>query len=178
MIGEANGSYVGLLSLLSFGLSVIAAVCAIDMYTLTRTGEFGKTWRVLIIASVMFALMQVLRIAELLNWQAFKRYQLSEIVELMFVMSLAYAFSLQRKAFHHASTLRRDGERRSAPRVGLHEAASTNQDETGRDEEWSRLSGNHAPPRDEENAGKPGLVHIDGDDDIEWSGTAARHLTP
>jgi hypothetical protein len=66
LIGE-SGAYLGLLSFLSFGFSVIAAVLAIDMYTLLRTGEMGKTWRVLIIASVMFALAQVIRMAELLT---------------------------------------------------------------------------------------------------------------
>src|SRR4028118_2345062 len=141
MIGAANGPYVGLLSLLSFGLSVVAAVCAIDMYNLTRTGEFGKTWRVLIIASVMFAFVQVLRIAEILNWQALTHYHFSEIVELMFVMALAYAFFLQRQAFHYASTLRREGERRSAPRVAPRNATGAGNTQGERDQEWSRLSG-------------------------------------
>jgi hypothetical protein len=172
MIGGANGSYVGLLSLLSLALSMVAAVCAIDMYTLTRTGEFGKTWRILIIASVMFAFMQVLRIAELLNWQALTHYHLSEIVELMFVMSLAYAFFLQRRAFHYASTLRREGERRSAPRATPRRAAGAGKSEAGRDEEWLRLSGHHSSPNDQENAVKPGVPHTERDDDIEWSGTA------
>ena len=105
MIAGDNGTYLGLLSFLSFGLSVIAAVLAIDMYTLLRTGEFGKSWRVMIIASVMFALVQALRMAEHLEWK-FADYGLSQIAELMFVMALAYAFFLQRRTFTRTTTLR------------------------------------------------------------------------
>ncbi len=105
MIAGDNGTYLGLLSFLSFGLSVIAAVLAIDMYTLLRTGEFGKSWRVMIIASVMFALVQALRMAEHLEWK-FADYGLSQIAELMFVMALAYAFFLQRRTFTRTATLR------------------------------------------------------------------------
>src|SRR5690242_7044005 len=94
-------SPLGLLSFLSFAFSVIAAVLAIDMYKLLRTGEFGKTWRLLITASVMFALLQVLRMAEIMNWRAIGEGQLAQVVELVFVISLAYAFYLQRRAFTH-----------------------------------------------------------------------------
>jgi hypothetical protein len=103
-------SSLGILSFLSFGLSVIAAVLAIDMYKLLRTGEFGKTWRVLIIASVMLALLQVLRMAEVLNFRAMRDYHLSEVVELCFVMALAYAFHLQRRVFAHEHKLDTAGE--------------------------------------------------------------------
>ena len=94
-----NQGYVGVLSFCSFLFSVIAAVLAIDLYALMRTGRSGSAWRVLVIASVIFALMHVLRLAELLRFGAFPIANLSEIVELMFVISLAYAFYLQRKAF-------------------------------------------------------------------------------
>ena len=94
-----GGGYVGLLSFFSFIISVIAAVLAIDLYALLRTGRSGSTWRVLIIASVMFALMQALRLAALLNFTGLGLTRLSEIVELMFVMALAYAFYLQRQVF-------------------------------------------------------------------------------
>ncbi len=96
---QGSAPTLGVLSFLSFGFSVIAAVLAIDMYKLLRTGEFGRTWRLLIIASVMFALLQVLRMAEFLDFQAMQDYHLSEITELCFVMTLAYAFYLQRKVF-------------------------------------------------------------------------------
>jgi hypothetical protein len=95
-----NNDYspLGLLSFLTFGLSIIAAVMAIDMYKLLRTGDFGKTWRLLIIASVMFALLQVVKLGEILNFRT-SGYHLSEIVELCFVMALAYAFYQQRRVF-------------------------------------------------------------------------------
>lgn len=94
---------LGLLSFLSFAFSIIAAVSAIDMYKLLRTGEFGKTWRLLIIASVMLALLQVLRMAEVLNFRPVREAHLAQIVELCFIMSLAYAFYVQRKLFSHES---------------------------------------------------------------------------
>lgn len=108
MNGEA--STVGWLSFLSFAFSVFAAVLAIDMYKLLRTGDFGKTWRLLIIASVMFVLLQVLRLAELFNFRAMREYHLSEIVELCFVMILAFAFYQQRNVFAHEHKIHRSQE--------------------------------------------------------------------
>lgn len=98
----------GVLAFLSFAASVVAAVLAIDMFALSRTGQSGPAWRVLIIASVMFALVQALRIAAFFDWNALQRYGLSQIVELMFALSLAYAIYLQRHAFSARSELRRD----------------------------------------------------------------------
>lgn len=118
MIAGDNGAYLGLLSFLSFGLSVIAAVLAIDMYTLLRTGEFGKSWRVMIIASVIFALVQALRMAEHLEWK-FADYGLSQIAELMFVMALAYAFFLQRRTFTRAAALRGEQDNAVADSAAL-----------------------------------------------------------
>lgn len=121
----------GVLAFLSFAASVVAAVMAIDMFALTRTGEFGPAWRVLIIATVMFALVQALRIASFFDWSALQRYGLSQIVELMFALSLAYAIFLQRHAFSSRSQLRRDKkteeEEEPPPPVGIptdHEAVS------------------------------------------------------
>jgi hypothetical protein len=86
------------------------------MYTLLRTGQMGRTWRVLIIASVMFALAQVVRMAELLNWRM-AEYGLSQIIELVFVLALAYAFFLQRRAFTQAAELRGEQRRRLSGRT-------------------------------------------------------------
>src|ERR1017187_4891576 len=107
---NGNGPYLGLLTLLSFAFSVIAAVIAIDMYALLRTGRFGSSWRVLIIASVMFSMLQVLRMVELFKWSALGNLQLSQVVELMFVMTLAYALFLQRRVFARAAAGSRRGE--------------------------------------------------------------------
>jgi len=121
-------SPLGLLSFLTFGLSIIAAVLAIDMYTLLRTGQFGSSWRVMIIASVIFVLVQVLRLAEVLHWEAFQVYALTQIVELVFVMSLAYAFFLQRQAFTRVAR-----KSKSSEEVEEQEFAADNDD---RDAEW------------------------------------------
>jgi hypothetical protein len=111
-----NGtSPLGLLSFLSFAFSIIAAVLAIDSYRLLRTGDFGKTWRLLIIASVMFALLQVLRMAEILNVRAIEEGHLAQIVELCFVMVLTYAFYLQRKVFSYEHKNTRDAEEEAGP---------------------------------------------------------------
>lgn len=105
-----TSSPLGLLSFLTFGISVIAAVMAIDMYKLLRTGDFGKTWRLLIIACVMFALLQALKLAELLNFRAMAQFQLSEIVELCFVLALAFAIYQQRSLFSRQPKARHDLE--------------------------------------------------------------------
>ncbi len=95
-------SPLGLLTFLSFGFSIIAAVLAIDMYKLLRSGGFGRTWRLLIIASVIFVLLQVLRMAEVLNFEPIAEERLAQIVELCFVITLAFAFYNQRNVFTQA----------------------------------------------------------------------------
>jgi hypothetical protein len=183
MIAGDNGAYLGLLSFLSFGLSVIAAVLAIDMYTLLRTGEFGKSWRVMIIASVMFALVQALRMAEHLEWK-FADYGLSQIAELMFVMALAYAFFLQRRTFTRAATLR--GEQDNANNVAEDSAALTRNEADANDR--TRLRATHTKDVLEEagansRAGEDdasvvarplGDRRLEQDPDIEWGTPSAR----
>jgi hypothetical protein len=79
-------------------MSIIAAVLAIDMYSLLRVGQFGRTWRILIVASVVFVLLQVLRMTDLLlNVEA--AHDLSQVVELVFAITLAYAFYRQRSLY-------------------------------------------------------------------------------
>jgi hypothetical protein len=156
-------SYLGLLSFLSFTFSVIAAVLAIDMYTLLRTGEFGKTWRVIIIASVMFVLLQVLRMAEALNWH-FATHGLSQIVELMFALALAYAFYLQRKAFTKAIALRGPEERRSEARAEEREAQQR-ATRTATTPATAKAVGTSAPEDDAESALS---LHDEDEVEIEW----------
>jgi hypothetical protein len=119
-----------LLSFLTFCFSIIAAVLAIDMYKLLRTGDFGKTWRLLIIACVMFALLQALKLAEVLNFHAMAQFHLSEIVELCFVMALAYAFYQQRRLFSRQSKVRREEEHESEDERDGHEDEYEYDDET------------------------------------------------
>lgn len=139
-------SPLGLLSFLSFAFSIIAAVLAIDMYKLLRTGEFGKSWRLLIIASVMFALLQVLRLAEILNFQAMRAYHLSEVAELCFVIALAYAFYAQRKVFSRESSLEHIvGDDTDEPEYSLG-ASLEDENEPDHDEDyWTPPSTTEAP---------------------------------
>lgn len=99
MPNHIDADSINLLTLLSFAGSVVAAVLAIDMYRLLRTGQVGNSWRILITASVLFAFTLALRLAESFDWTGLQGRQLSRISELMFVFALAYAFYLQRRAF-------------------------------------------------------------------------------
>ncbi len=136
-MNDGRESYIGWIGFFSFALSVIAAVLAIDMYALLRTGQFGKTWRVLIIASVMFALTQALRLAEALNMESLSRLHLSEVAELMFVMSLTYAFYLQRSVFTDRK------KERQTLRIEQQEE-NERDDETV--DEWERINGYYDGP--------------------------------
>lgn len=91
-------TYLGLFNFLTFGISIIAAVLAIDMYALLRTGQFAQTWRILIVASVLFVLLQVLRMCEILLDLPMLQ-ELSQIVRLIFAIALAYAFYRQRALY-------------------------------------------------------------------------------
>ena len=89
---------------LSFSLSAGAAAFAINLYSLLRTGRMGASWRVLIIASVLFAFLQALRLVEAIA-PAMQAIHISSMVEVVFALALAYAFWLQRQVFvehHHA----------------------------------------------------------------------------
>ena len=108
MLENINAAYVQLLTLLSFFMAVVAAVLAVDMYRLMRTAEVGNSWRILCIASVLFALTLALRLAEFFDWGGLRSYELSRFGEAMFVFALAYAFHLQRKAFSRAKELREE----------------------------------------------------------------------
>lgn len=190
MIAEAGGTYFGLLSFLSFAFSVMAAVLAIDMYALLRTGEFGSTWRVLIIASVIFALVQALRMAEFFNPKV-ADYGLSQIAELMFVMALAYAFYLQRRAFARAAALRESAERRGEPRIEAPLRFNRKmRRSTAQNDDIRTIAPNHLTPNDADDKAALSAVSdenatdtdddMDEDPDIEWSHSPQRdsHQSP
>ena len=91
-------TYAGVLNLLTFGFSIFAAVLAIDMYALLRTGQFGRTWRILIVASVIFVMLQVLQMSGGLLDPGVAQ-KLSQVTELIFVIALTYAFYRQRQVY-------------------------------------------------------------------------------
>jgi hypothetical protein len=99
--------YAVVSTLLCFLLSVGAAAMAINLYSLLRTGQIGASWRVLIIASVLFSLIQAVKLAEVCGVPYAASMHLSSIIELVFVLALAYAFFLQRQVFTEA---RRDSD--------------------------------------------------------------------
>ncbi len=99
---NAPSSYAVISTLFCFLLSVGASVIAINLYSLLRTGQIGASWRVLIIASVLFSLGQAVRLAEVCGVPYAQQMRLSSIVELIFVLALAYAFFLQRQVFSEA----------------------------------------------------------------------------
>lgn len=117
-------SYDVLSSLFSFALSVGAAVLAINLYPLLRVGRNGASWRVLIIAAVLFALMQALRFCEVIDLPYLKSLQLSAVVELVFGLALAYAFFLQRQVFIEAQEEARTRKRRKSDRESDEETVS------------------------------------------------------
>lgn len=117
---EVTSSYLGLMTFLSFVLSVGAAALAINLYALLRTGSVGASWRILIIASVMFALLQAVRLAEFLGMPFSEKLHLSSIIELAFVLTLAYAFWLQRQVF--AGESRREKEQKPTPTEDVEES--------------------------------------------------------
>ncbi|RYZ79588.1 MAG: hypothetical protein EOP06_26910 [Proteobacteria bacterium] len=87
-----------LTAFVSFSLSVGAAALAIRLYSLLRTGQMGSSWRVLIIASVLFALLQTVRLAEAISPSA-HAMRFSSVVEVVFILALSYAFWLQKQVF-------------------------------------------------------------------------------
>lgn len=97
-----SSSYAVVSTLFCFLLSVGAATLAINLYSLLRTGQIGASWRVLIIASVLFALVQATKLAEVTGVPYATSLHLSGIIELVFVLALAYAFYLQRQVFTEA----------------------------------------------------------------------------
>ena len=107
---NASFSYSVISTLFCFLLSVGASAIAINLYSLLRTGEFGSSWRVLIIASVLYSLGQAVKLAEVCDVPYAQQLQLSSIVNLIFVLALAYAFFLQRQVFTEARSSQSDEE--------------------------------------------------------------------
>jgi len=107
---EFPNSYAVISTLFCFLLSVGASFIAINLYSLLRTGQFGASWRVLIIASVLFSLGQAVELAEMSGVPYAHEMRLSSIVDLIFVLALAYAFHLQRQVFSEARHTLRDEE--------------------------------------------------------------------
>ena len=107
-MNDSFSSYAVASTLFCFLLSVGAAALAINLYSLLRTGQIGASWRVLITASVLFSLFQAVKLAEVCGVPYMASMHLSSIVELVFVLALAYAFWLQRLVFSEARRVSRE----------------------------------------------------------------------
>ena len=110
-------SYDVVCALFSFITSVGAAVLAINLYPLLRVGRNGESWRVLIIAAVLFALMQALHFCEIIGVPYMSSLRLSSIIQMVFGLALAYAFFLQRQVFIEAQLEARSQKRRKSDRA-------------------------------------------------------------
>ncbi|PQV65474.1 hypothetical protein B1R32_101216 [Abditibacterium utsteinense] len=119
---NAPSSYAVISTLFCFLLSVGAAFIAINLHSLLRTGQVGESWRVLIIASVLFALVQAVKLAEVCGVPYAAELHLSSIIELVFVLALAYAFYLQRLVFSEARRNSRDEAKSETEGEGEDEA--------------------------------------------------------
>ncbi len=116
MNAPSMASYDVLSAFFSFALSAGAAALAIHLYPLLRVGRSGASWRVLIIAAVLFALMQALRLCETIGVPYVRALQLSSVIELIFGLALAYAFFLQRQVFIESQLEARTQKRRKSDR--------------------------------------------------------------
>jgi len=90
---------------LSFFAAIFATVWAVELYRLLKTGEVGKTWRILIAATIVFALSEVLKFGELLDF--LPPVGAYSYLQLPFIVLLACACYLQRKAFFMPQHFRR-----------------------------------------------------------------------
>lgn len=110
-------SYDVVSALFSFLTSIGAAVLAINLYPQLRVGRNGESWRILIIAAVLFALMQALHFCEIIDVPYMSALRLSSIIQMMFGLALAYAFFLQRQVFIEAQHEARSQKRRKSDRI-------------------------------------------------------------
>ena len=85
------------LEFLSFMVAIFAAVVALQLYALLKTGEIGRTWRVLILGAGIFALHTLIGIGHYFDY--FDDHGTYELSQLLCIIVLAYAFWLQRSAF-------------------------------------------------------------------------------
>lgn len=102
-------TYMNVIEIFTFAFSIFAAVLAIDMYALLRTGQFGRTWRILIVASVVFVMLQVMQMSDGLLDPVIA-HRLSQVTQLMFVIALTYAFYRQRQVYSFKLKHERDAE--------------------------------------------------------------------
>ncbi len=113
--------------------------------------------------------------AELLNWRM-ADYGLSQIVELVFVLALAYAFFVQRQTFTQAAELRGEnrrslGSKRAQASSGASDEATSGQPDTVSDENATHSEVEAGAVAEEGETLEP---LGDDDSEIEWSRSVPR----
>lgn len=101
---------------LTFFAAIFATIWAIELYSLLKTGEVGKTWRVVVIATLLFAVSEILKFGE--TFQYLLPLNLHEYLDLPFILLLAIACYMQRKAFFMPQHFRRSLVSRVTSRNG------------------------------------------------------------
>ncbi len=86
-----------LVALVAFVFSLLAAIWALELYQLLRTGAIGKSWRVFIVAALVFMVHEVTHMVRIFG--AFDDLGMYEATKLIFVALMAYGFYAQRRVF-------------------------------------------------------------------------------
>lgn len=85
-------------ALVSFIVSLLAAIWALELYQLLRTGAIGKSWKILIAAALVFMVHEVTNIVRIFG--SFGDFGLYDATKLLFVLLLAWGFYAQRHVFY------------------------------------------------------------------------------
>jgi len=85
-------------ALVSFIVSLLAAVWALELYQLLRTGAIGKSWKILIAAAIVFMVHEVTNIVRIFG--TFSDLGLYDATKVLFVLLLAWGFYVQRDVFN------------------------------------------------------------------------------
>lgn len=104
-----------ILSLLTFFIAIFAVVLAFQLHALLRTGAIGHTWKIIIVASVVYGIGELLRFGEVWELVEPEVFLAGEnATRLVFIALLAWALYVQRQAFFRPNLYRysqEDGER-------------------------------------------------------------------
>lgn len=95
---------MGSLQLVNFVVALFAALVALQLYSLLRTGSVGRTWKILIVGAVILVVHAVAAFMihcfpEGVGTMPFAQ-SVSEVLKTAFVFTLAWGLWMQRQAFY------------------------------------------------------------------------------
>lgn len=94
-------------SLATFVLTLFALVLAIQLYALLRTGTVGGTWRIIVGATALFGMGEILRFAGVWGFlDSLSSHVAAQIANFLFAALLAWALWIQRQAFYRPEVYR------------------------------------------------------------------------